>query len=291
MQGGVMQAGAEEVGGAHGAAHGPVHGVAHGAAHGVADGAAHGAAHGTAHGVAHTQPFAEKPQDDLYYRLSPVPVMASTSTDATPAPRPMTGVERSMCRGSVWPADCQVPEHGSVVNGALFFRRLPAIEAITAELCSVFSSHVRFQSLAKEDGTWEAAALDLSYHFVQEAAVISEADARRVVEDIVQQDLDHSHPLWRVHVVPVQDRRGLSIVVLRIHHCIGDGFAVASIFHSLARSQDGEPVGETALMRKLERERQHEQQTCALATACHRVARGADRVRSLASNSSVPFRA
>jgi len=93
-----------------------------------------------------------------------------------------------------------------------------------------------------------------------------------------------------VHMVPVQDRRGLSIVVLRIHHCIGDGFAIASIFHSLARSEDGEPVKETALMRKLEGERQREQQTCSLATACHRVALGANRVRSLVSNSSVPYR-
>ena len=146
------------------------------------------------------------------------------------------------------------------------------MEAITTELCSVFSSQVRFRSLATKDGTWEPTTLDLNYHFVQEEAVAGQADAQRLVEDIIQQDLDHNFPLWRVHVVPVQDRRGLSIVVLRIHHCIGDGFAIASIFHSLARSEDGEPVKETALMRKLACERQHEQQTCSLATACNGVA-------------------
>ena len=92
------------------------------------------------------------------------------------------------------------------------------MEAISADLCSAFSSHVRFQSLANEDGTWEPTTLDLNYHFVQEEAVAGQANAQRLVEDIIQQDLDHNFPLWRVHVVPVKDSRDRKSTRLNSSH-------------------------------------------------------------------------
>ena len=43
---------------------------------------------------------------------------------------------------------------------------------------------------------------------------------------------DHSHPLWQFHLV--EHYEGGSAVVVRMHHCIGDGIALVSVVMSVA---------------------------------------------------------
>ncbi len=43
--------------------------------------------------------------------------------------------------------------------------------------------------------------------------------------------LDHAHPLWQFHFI--EDYEGGSAVVVRIHHCIGDGIALVSVVLSI----------------------------------------------------------
>jgi len=195
-----------------------------------------------------------------------------------------------MCQGTVWPAECNLPEHGSVVNGALFFKRLPTQRAIVDAFTTAFSTQLRFRSLAKSDGTWAPASVDPSYHFVESPPAAGSVGVRATIEELIMEDLDHSHPLWRVHRVPAKAEGELSAVLLRVHHCIGDGFAIVSIFQGMARQADGTPAGETALMRRLAEERARRQQGCAVKQALRGVAIGADAVKSFISNVSLPFR-
>ena len=43
---------------------------------------------------------------------------------------------------------------------------------------------------------------------------------------------DHDHPLWQFHLVPHYE--GGSAVIVRMHHCIGDGIALVSVVMSIA---------------------------------------------------------
>ena len=43
--------------------------------------------------------------------------------------------------------------------------------------------------------------------------------------------LDHAHPLWQFHLI--EHYEGGSAVVVRIHHCIGDGIALTSVIMSI----------------------------------------------------------
>ncbi|BDG01283.1 wax ester/triacylglycerol synthase family O-acyltransferase [Anaeromyxobacter oryzae] len=51
------------------------------------------------------------------------------------------------------------------------------------------------------------------------------------VGEVATEPLDPLHPLWRVHLV---DRGGRgSAVVVKVHHCVGDGFALVAVLLSL----------------------------------------------------------
>ncbi|GAB3537479.1 wax ester/triacylglycerol synthase family O-acyltransferase [Noviherbaspirillum agri] len=52
-----------------------------------------------------------------------------------------------------------------------------------------------------------------------------------VVSDLISTPLDPSKPMWQFHLI--DDNSGGSTLVLRIHHCYGDGFALTHVVGSL----------------------------------------------------------
>jgi hypothetical protein len=52
-----------------------------------------------------------------------------------------------------------------------------------------------------------------------------------LISDLASTPLDHARPLWQVHVV--DDVDGGSAVIMRIHHCIGDGTAAMVVCNEL----------------------------------------------------------
>lgn len=73
----------------------------------------------------------------------------------------------------------------------------------------------------------------LSAHLMRHvvAAPGGEAEMFAAIDDIASQPLDHDHPLWEVHVLEGL-REGTALVV-RLHHCIGDGVALVSMLLGL----------------------------------------------------------
>jgi diacylglycerol O-acyltransferase len=53
-----------------------------------------------------------------------------------------------------------------------------------------------------------------------------------LLDDIASAPLDHEQPLWQVHVV--DDVDGGSALIMRYHHCIGDGTAMMAVIEQLA---------------------------------------------------------
>ena len=57
-----------------------------------------------------------------------------------------------------------------------------------------------------------------------------------LVSDLMSQTLDRARPLWQVHLVDgmrLEDGAEASALVVRLHHCIGDGVALVSVLMSL----------------------------------------------------------
>lgn len=58
-----------------------------------------------------------------------------------------------------------------------------------------------------------------------------------VVSDLISTPLDSTKPMWQFHLI--DDNNGGSALVLRIHHCYGDGFALT---HVVASMTDADPA-------------------------------------------------
>ena len=54
------------------------------------------------------------------------------------------------------------------------------------------------------------------------------------VEDLISQPLDHTKPLWQIHII--ENFEGSTAVVWRIHHSIGDGISLIKVLLSLTNS-------------------------------------------------------
>ncbi len=65
-----------------------------------------------------------------------------------------------------------------------------------------------------------------------------------LLDDIASAPLDHGQPLWQVHVV--DDVDGGSALIMRYHHCIGDGTAMMAVIEQLADDAPELPPASTA---------------------------------------------
>ncbi len=98
----------------------------------------------------------------------------------------------------------------------------------------------RFVQRAVEDAagaTWvDDPAFDLDNHLVRESLARKpkgreqEALQDRLAE-LTMQPLDRQHPLWQFHLV--ENYKGGSAMMVRIHHCIADGIALIAVTQSL----------------------------------------------------------
>lgn len=80
--------------------------------------------------------------------------------------------------------------------------------------------------------------LDLHVHRVALPAPGGRAELQELVADLMGTPLDRTKALWHVHVVEGYD--GGSALVVRMHHCIADGIALARVMLSLT---DPDPDG------------------------------------------------
>ncbi len=68
------------------------------------------------------------------------------------------------------------------------------------------------------------------------------AELQRFISDLASTPLDFSKPLWQVHLV--ENVAGGSAMVMRLHHCIGDGTAMNAVLFRLMDAERDAPIGE-----------------------------------------------
>lgn len=91
---------------------------------------------------------------------------------------------------------------------------------------------------------WRSAdRFDLAEHLSQ-VLVQSPVDVvlDQVVADLMARPLDPSRPLWQMHLVT--DRDGGAALVVRVHHCVGDGSALVQVLLALTDPADRDATTE-----------------------------------------------
>lgn len=129
------------------------------------------------------------------------------------------------------------PTNLMMITGVLMFAAPLQHAQIKQLLGERFLAYPRFRQKAVNTPSgayWETDAdFNLDWH-VRLAALPGASDKVELetfVSELASTPLDHSKPLWQFHVV--ENYRGGSVLIARIHHCYADGLALVQVMLSL----------------------------------------------------------
>ena len=145
------------------------------------------------------------------------------------------------------------PTNLMMITGVSLLDKLPDFErfrkTLEVRLLTLDRFTMRVVEPALPVGTphWEADPnFDLDAH-VHRMALPAPGDMRelqRFISDLASTPLDFSKPLWHIHLV--ENVEGGAAMVMRLHHCIGDGTAMNAVLFRLMDMARDAPVGEVA---------------------------------------------
>lgn len=162
--------------------------------------------------------------------------------EKTPAParEPLSAVDHAWLR-------MDDPTNLMIINGVLVLDERIELGTLRTLLERRLLPIHRFrQRVVMRGGSpyWEEdPAFDMGAH-VQELTLPAsggDGELRELVSRLMSEPLDVSRVLWCFYLV--QGYKGGSVVMARLHHCIGDGMALLLVLLSLTDSDHGPPVG------------------------------------------------
>ncbi|XP_057247936.1 wax ester synthase/diacylglycerol acyltransferase 5 isoform X2 [Beta vulgaris subsp. vulgaris] len=146
------------------------------------------------------------------------------------------------------------PNFYQIINCALGFKHPLDIQSIKSEISnSLMVKHPRFSSLFVVDKHgreyWRRTQINLDDHIIihpknnstldYNLDDIQEEKINAILSDFaVSSPLSNEKPLWEVHLIS-----DLRCVVLRIHHSLGDGISLMSLFLASCKSFDDDKDG------------------------------------------------
>lgn len=132
------------------------------------------------------------------------------------------------------------PTNLMVINGLMAFKTPLDIEKFGQVLHNRFLQFERFKQRAvKVGGSWfwendPDFSLDRHLFRVALPGKKEKAELEEFVSNLISNPLDHSKPMWAFYLV--EDYRGGSALVVRIHHCYADGIALIRVLLSMTDS-------------------------------------------------------
>ncbi|CAN7100633.1 unnamed protein product [Brassica rapa subsp. narinosa] len=103
--------------------------------------------------------------------------------------------------------------------------------------------HPRFSSILVNDSSqeqkWVRTKVVAGDHVIIPKIELEDANADAFLEsyvsDLTTIPLDTSKPLWEVHLLDLKTSDAQNVVVLKIHHSVGDGMSLMSLVHACTR--------------------------------------------------------
>ena len=129
------------------------------------------------------------------------------------------------------------PTNLMMITGVLMFAGRLDPKAFRTLVAERFLAFKRFRQKAVDTGSaayWETDAdFDLDWHIRLTAlpGEAGQAELERLAGHLASSPLDHSKPLWQFHLV--ENYKGGSALISRIHHCYADGIALIQVLLSL----------------------------------------------------------
>lgn len=156
---------------------------------------------------------------------------------------PLTGADRAWLR-------MEEPTNLMMITGLLGFRRLPTVAELARLIEERLLVHARFRQRVvtgplgarwEDDPSFDPLA---HLHRVGLPPPGGQAALEELVGDLMSTPLDLGRPLWQVHLVDAGD--GSGVLLIRLHHCIADGFALMRVVLSLTDEPEGARTHATA---------------------------------------------
>ena len=154
------------------------------------------------------------------------------------------------------------PANLAMVTGILLTKERLDFKKVSALYKRRLVGFDRFRQRVVERGfpmstpQWEDVSnfdIDQHLHHVALPLPRDHAALTALINDIASTPLDHEQPLWQVHVV--DDFDGGSALIMRLHHCIGDGTAMMTVIQRLFdATPSASPRAASAGGAKVERE-------------------------------------
>ncbi|KAL6614730.1 hypothetical protein ACP70R_037000 [Stipagrostis hirtigluma subsp. patula] len=123
------------------------------------------------------------------------------------------------------------------------------VAALRAGVAATLARHPRFRSVQVLDELgkdarpkWVRTTVNLDDHIIvpELDPTATSADPDKALEDYVAslstRPMDHSRPLWELHVLDFPTADAAAAVALLVHHSLGDGVSLLSLFMACTRS-------------------------------------------------------
>jgi diacylglycerol O-acyltransferase / wax synthase len=162
------------------------------------------------------------------------------------APEPAEAAERLSAVDHAW-LRMDDPTNLMIINGCLVLERSVGRERIKDLLERRLLPIRRFrQRVVRRNGNayWENdPGFDLDAHVLATALPAPGDDGalREIVSALMSEPLALDRPLWRFHLI--DGYKGGSVIMGRLHHCIGDGMALLLVLLSLTDRDLGPALG------------------------------------------------
>lgn len=157
---------------------------------------------------------------------------------------PLTGVDRAWLR-------MDDPTNLMMINGVVMMDGPVDHEEIKANLENRLLTIPRFRQRVVTRGRFGRHHWELDPDFDLEAHVElvslpepgGDRELQELVSELMSVPLDTSKPLWHLH--QVDNHKGGTALLWRLHHCIGDGIALMLVLLSLTDLKSGQPAVDT----------------------------------------------
>ena len=129
------------------------------------------------------------------------------------------------------------PTNLMMIVGVMMFEGKVDLRKVRKIVAARFLAFHRFGQCAVQDATgawWQAAeSFEIDAHVLRATlpGAAGKEELETFVSDLASTPLDPSKPLWQFHVI--DNYRGGSALVTRIHHCYADGIALIQVMLSL----------------------------------------------------------
>ncbi|KAJ6696945.1 hypothetical protein OIU85_003319 [Salix viminalis] len=122
-------------------------------------------------------------------------------------------------------------------------------EVVKANVVDILLKQPRLSSLQVADEKyggqlkWVRTEVDLDNHVIVRSPDLNVDSADIYVEDYVSNlsrtKISMSIPMWDIHILNIKTSKAESVCILRVHHSIGDGVSLMSLFMSCSRKVSG----------------------------------------------------